>query len=455
MRILSDLAKTLRWLLTSPLDELGRVQRFTRHAVDLARHCARTLAQDRAPQMVAALTYRTIFSLVPTVVLAMLMFKAFVQLESAEAKVHEYVYDLLNVRALEQVAGLQQSDPLRDEIDTLITEITEKAYQLNFQNVGGLGLLLLIWGAMGLMVTVEQCFNRIYDAPSGRPWYQRVMLYWAVLTLGPFLLAVSFYLADAAAKQASSMAVIGPLLAFAGHFTGLGFRWLLFLLLYRLMPNTNVNLRPALVGSLVATLLWSLGQWGFALYVSHAVSYSALYGSLGLIPLFLIWLYLSWLIVLFGLALSYTLQTLRGWQVKQGESRREANLRADPRWLIPMIAQIGQAFLRGVTTDRQTLADALGLPRHAINALAVQLEEAGLIYQVQGGKRQPSGYALARPPEKISIGQLIELGGCLRGQPIASLAPAFALLDDLNTAQQQAVTHRTLASLLADLNGTR
>lgn len=451
MKRLTNLAQDLRRLITSPLGELNRVQRFMRNAVDLARHCARSLARDRAPQMVAALTYRTIFSLVPTVVLAMLVFKAFVQADSTEAKIQDYVYRVMNIKILEQGADTQGND-LQERIDELITEFTDNAYKLSFQNVGGVGLLLLIWGALALVITVEQCFNRIYNAPTGRPWHQRIMLYWAVLTLGPVLLVISFYLGEGVGAKASGIKAFAWFVQFFGNFGGFGATWLLLLLLYVFMPNAKVHLRPAATGSLIAAILWQAGQWAFALYVQHAVTYSALYGSLGLIPLFLVWMYLTWLIVLFGLELTYTLQTLPGWQLKQDEARREAALPADPRWLIPMMTQICHAFGQGNTTDRQSLVERLGLPQHMVTDLANRLEEAGFVHQVSPASGVEGTYALAMPPDQIRLAKLIALGGRLSSPDQDGVDLAFNLLDDLTKAQQQVVQDQTLADLVADID---
>src|SRR5690606_5390189 len=135
---------------------------------------------------------------------------------------------------------------------------------------------------------------------AGRSILQRVVTYWTVITLGPLLLLVSLYVAGQIVEWARPIPVVGSLLVFAGRFTALGASWILLLVLYTLMPNTNVAVKPAVIGSFVGAVLWEIGKWGFGLYVSRALPYSALYGSLGLIPLFLFWVYITWVVVLFG-----------------------------------------------------------------------------------------------------------------------------------------------------------
>jgi membrane protein len=157
----------------------------------------------------------------------------------------------------------------------------------------------------------------------------RVAIYWAAITLGPLL--ISIYLTSqvqpgidrlpelasdggAWAGQVSlaRVAVLQGVLGVLSYLAAFLATWALFTLLYVLLPNTRVKLRAALLGAGTAAVCWELGKWGFGLYVENAVGYSALYGSLGLIPLFLLWLYVTWLIVLMGLELTYMLQASPG-----------------------------------------------------------------------------------------------------------------------------------------------
>ena len=127
---------------------------------------------------------------------------------------------------------------------------------------------------------------------------------------------LSLYVTSQVVSEASNLPVVDTVAGWISSVTSLVTSgvasWVLLLLLLTLMPNTTVHLRPALIGSLVAAILWKFAKHGFKLYLTKAVSYSVLYGSLGLIPLFLFWMYLTWLIVLFGLELTYTLQAMRG-----------------------------------------------------------------------------------------------------------------------------------------------
>jgi len=120
------------------------------------------------------------------------------------------------------------------------------------------------------------------------------------------------YAAEYWLGRAEALPLVGPLFAFLGHKGSLFGSFLALTLLYKLLPNTLARWRPALTGALVAAALWDASKWAFGLYVSRALPYLKLYGAIGLIPLFLFWLYLNWLIVLFGLEVAFTLQGMKG-----------------------------------------------------------------------------------------------------------------------------------------------
>ncbi len=490
MKMLIRLTTYLRRLISQPSDELNHAQRALRFAVDLSRHCARQLGRNHATQMAAALTYRTIFGLVPMAVLMLLVFRAFGGFEQVSSDLQDRVYEHLGLSSLtlatsaeteNQVtadatssqneaqepplsSGQSQEDTdrqLRAGIDKIMADLTERASRVSVGSIGVVGLAILIWAALALLITVERSFNQIYNCPAGRPWHLRVPVYWAVITLGPVLLFVSLYVAQQMVGYVQHQAVVWgmPVLSgVVGRLSGiaaLGASFLLLFLLYVLMPNTRVRRRPALVGALVAAAFWEWGKWGFKLYVKKAVSYSALYGSLGLVPLFLLWLYLTWLIVLFGLEITYTLQAMRGREFEKEAARLDQRRVYDPQWLIPMMTRIGFGFCQGHVSRPEDLAQHLGLPEPAVAQMAQQLQDAQLIHAVAGDDDETTGYTLARPPEDITLHRLLELGQALslNGQGRDD-DPAWTVLSRLAEAQRVAVADLTLASVLGQVDGS-
>jgi membrane protein len=241
---------------------------------------------------------------------------------------------------------------------------------------------------------------------------------------------------------AATMSVMFPLLA----------TWLVLGAMYKLMPTTTVSLRAATIGSFVAAVLWFIAIELMRLYVARTATgtfYGALYGALALLPLFLLWLWVTWVIILFGLELTYTLQTLRSRQEMELQARREVRIVGDPLWLVPMMTRIARAFAAGKPIPDDDLADALQLPLRSVTQLGEHLEAAGLIHRVQSVGRTDGGFALALPPDRIHVTQLLELGRSLTmGDQTQRLGPDWAVLDQLAQAQQQAAAQMTLQQVL-------
>ena len=444
MGLLRRVRDYIEWLISHPVAELSRAQRFLRFAVDLTRHCSRELGEDQAGQMAAALTYRTIFSLVPLLMISMLAFRMFGDLDAAFLQLQQAVYGLFD---FQMAGGSPEAVAFKTELDRQILEIVRAVSSVSFEAIGGLGLLLLIWAALGLLISFEQSANRIYRAPQGRSTLLRVVIYWALVTLGPLVLVVVLYLVQLGFELARDVPLLGPLLGSLARARSIGAGFVLLLLAYKLMPNTAVRWRPALWGGLVAAVLWSLSRWGFGLYVSKALPYMKLYGALGLIPLFLFWLYLTWLIVLFGMELAFTLQAMKGRDFEALEHRGELNV-SDPQWLVPMMAAIARGFAKGQPLSRQALAEELHLRLEAVAELAQKLQEAGLVHQVQARGTPDVALTLAQPPESIPLARLVDLGARLSTGPDTRKGPGWRFLAAMQDAARTAAGERTLATLI-------
>lgn len=465
MVLLNSIRQSVRRLVRSPTGELTRAQRFVRYALDLARHCARELARNRAAQMAAALTYRTLFSLVPTAILAMLMFRAFIGVEEAQHWFQDTAYSFLGLSAVvvsegeasvaetlgEGGNGIAQMEQWQATAGQHLDQIVHGAWdKLTFASIGAPGLVLLIWAALALAVTVEQCFNRIYRCPSGRAWHHRIAIYWAVVTLGPILLFLSLYVAGSVVAWAEDTLHLTAAMRLTGRTAALMASWLLLFLTYVLMPNVRVHWRPALVGSFVAAALWEVAKWGFKFYVAEAVNVSLIYGSLGMIPLFLFWLYLTWLIVLFGLQLTYTLQAMHGRAFEIDELQQQCHLIGDPRWIIGMMAIVGRGFGGGKPVSAEQVSGELLLDTDSITEMGIALEEAGMVHRLEGSGRHEGGYTLALPPDRIRVATLLDLGRTLaESKRWSGDHAAKALLDRMDVAQHEVVGEATLATIVS------
>ena len=300
--------------LVQPRHELDRWQKAARFMYDLGRCGLRQLDNDRAAQMAAALAFRTLFGLMPVLVVATVLVKAVAGQEMFLSRMSELLnmMGLDDVRIIPPADSANQSTSLALWLETLIREATQ---QVSVTAIGWVGVAVTAYAAIGLMVDIENSFNTIYRARSGRPWTRRVPLYWFMLTISPLAIVMGIYIRSRLGTWWGTPEGWNWLSATFGVLGILVAHWLVLFLVYYLFPNTDVQFRPALVGSLVAAILMILGEHTLGAYLQNALSLSQLYGSLGLIPLFMFWVYLMWLVVLFGLEVSAILETVQSDQM--------------------------------------------------------------------------------------------------------------------------------------------
>ena len=502
---LKTLEHELKVTLTKPGAQLTRGQQFVQLSIDLARHARRQLRENSATTMAAALTYRTIFGLVPMIVMALIVFRAFGGFADSKEGLTNLVYNYLQLnvdvaaeieappddaaidpgqlddQALpinpEQTEPVEDAEPaprswlghqidlvladedalaeaeaaeqaranaeMRKRIDEFVGSLAEGATSISIGSIGVVGMLLLIWAAVGLIVTVEKTFNIIFKAPEGRPWHVRIPIYWAMITLGPVLIWGSFYISTQLVDAAEDLLpIVSTLMGIVNHFTALLVTWLLFVLLFKLMPNAQVAIKPAMAGAMVSALAWELMKAALRWYVDNAVlspTQAQLYGSLALIPVLLFWVYLSWLVVLAGLQVTHILQTLPAHRRGKFESSRPAPVARDPWLVIPVMSAVAQQFDEGKPTAIDDIAEQVGAPVATVSKIIDELVGRGLLHRLPNDDG-PSDLTLAMPPGRIRIADLIATN-----PEHAESLPGHELLMQLVAAQDKALADVTLA----------
>lgn len=374
--------------------------------------------RDRLFMQAAALTYKTLFSLLPILVLSLLILSSIsvgAGQNTLASSVKGMFFEQLNMDKLHVRDEAGNEVTLEAYADALIGN-AQNSVSKNAAGASLVAFIVLLYGAISLMVVIEGTFNQIYGSVKARPWLRRIMLYWCVLTLGPIGVAASVSLGHTALSEASAHVGKGWLLSGANIFTGFAVSWLLILLMYRVIPDTRVQWRSAALGSFVAALVWEIGKWGFGLYVA-TVGKTSWYGSLALLPLFMLWIYITWSVVLIGLEISYVQQFWRllkrrylfmtggkhrGFFAALTSNRPENGL-SDMRWVLALGVLLCRRFREGHATHPDLAAEALILPNDVIGEFFLALEQAGLLHATSRG-----AYALARPPESITAFEMLE-----------------------------------------------
>jgi membrane protein len=261
-------------------------------------------------------------------------------------------------------------------------------------------LLVVIWAAIGMLTTIEKAFNNIWRVPRGRNFLQRIINYWAILTLGPILLGVGVYIATTNAAftelEKSGKDYIPVILSYLVSVAA-------FFLLYFVLPNTKVQIKPAIWGAAVAAIVWAFAKWIFGIYVTKFIPYNQVYGMLGLIPLSVFWIYNSWLIVLFGLQLTYTTQHLKSLDAAEIASAKkdEDYFIANDITAINIVREIAFAFQNNrPPLEADEISSQLNTPVELVETILNSFINHNIIVKTS---EPQTGYVLARNPENIRL----------------------------------------------------
>lgn len=333
----------------------------------------------------AALTYLTLLSIVPLLAVVFSVFQAVVGTKVLEDQLQEYILDNLAVGA-------------RASFQTYIEQYVQRA---TGATLGGFGFVFLLVSAVSLLANVEKAFNHIFRAPRPRPLALRFGIYWCLLTLGPILLSLS--IAGTALIEGSR--ALGPLRHVAGVLLPLLVTCGAFTLLYLILPAVQVKRRAAMLGAFVAGTAWEAAKVAYATLSSHSIQRDKIYGSLSAIPTFLLWTYVSWLIVLFGARVAYAAQaTSLGLAVDATAGPLVREL------LVARVMRVvAQAFRDGtVPPGVRVISTDLSADEALVRAALEDLADRELVREAAQG-----GWSPARPLDQI---RLREVRAAARGE---------------------------------------
>lgn len=317
--------------------------------------------------------------------------------------------------------------------------------------LGVTGSVVLIFAAISMLSRIEDTFNDIWGVARGRNWFMRIVLYWGVLSLAPLLVVVAAGLATGPHLQSSkkfleAMPWLGDMIFF---FLPIVVLCLTFAAFYMLMPNTKVRWQAALIGGLVAGILFHLNNVVSVLYVSRVVSNSRIYGSLGLVPVFMIGLYFAWLILLFGSQVAYAFQN----RATYVEERQVENINQRGREFVALrlMTCIGQRFLHGEPpAGVAEMGTDLCISTRLVQQVMQMLAAARLVVETAGGD---AAYLPARPLETITCHDVLQALRATQGQELETrdepirneLYGEFNRIEDAERRAASAVTMLALA----------
>lgn len=358
------------------------MQKDWQDILEFSRFIARRFKQDRCLQIAASLSFTTLLSLVPLLTIALTLFSAFPVFEDFSIQTKRYLLtNLVPEMAGKVITGYMQ-------------QFVDSAARLTALGIGFLALT-----AMTMMLTIDHAFNIIWRSAKPRPLLKRLIAYWMVITFSPLLVGISLSLTSW---------LVGLSMGYAKHIPLFGvetlevlpvlFTTLAFSLLFALIPNRHVPRLHALAGAVVAAVAFETMNRLFGHYISNFPTYRLVYGAFASLPVFLLWVYLSWLAVLLGAVVAASLSY---WRTPMVEELSPA---ARLLYALRLLHILAQRLREGRDSPFEELSQELRLNYDALDEILGHLEAAGMVCKAQKG-----GWLLLRDPEHIRTAELMRL----------------------------------------------
>jgi membrane protein len=416
--------------------DLTRVKRLLSSFIKIVFLVGRDFIENLVKLQAMALAFKTLLSIAPLLAVIFSILKGF--------GVHNRIEPVL----AEALA------PLGDKGQEVTSHLIGFVDKMSAGALGSVGVVTLFITVLSLMGTIEQAFNTIWRVRFPRKLARRFSDYLSVLLVGPVLVFAALTItatlqSNSFVRNLLALEPFGTVMLILLRLVPYLILWGAFTLAYVFIPNTRVRLRSALVGGLVAALLWQTIGWGFATFVASSTRYYAIYSSFAILLLFLLWLYVGWLIVLLGAQVSHAHQHIRFYY---GERENLARSPAGREKLaLQLLLLIGRNFHQGLSPMSITdLANRLQLPAALVKDFLEMFQRSRLVLPLADEET----FVLGRAPETISIKEILD---CIRTSGDTSKGTGIYLrepdgIDELMLALDQSVAAtldgKTLQSLI-------
>jgi membrane protein len=261
---------------------------------DLVRFARRRLKEEKLPQLAGSLTFTTTLALVPLLTIVLAIFTSFPIFSQFRSALDTYFVQTVMPKGI---------------ANTIISNLTQFANKAT--RLSALGAVALLVTSTAMMNMIERAFNQIWRVRRPRPLVQRVVIYWALVTLGPLAFGLSLTITAQLFLATGGLATVPFLGALLTTLVSIALTTGAYTFLYMTVPNRYVDWRDAFWGALVAALAFEVAKRMFGLFIKQFPTYAIIYGALAALPLFLLWMYLSWLITLVGAVLAAALPVVK------------------------------------------------------------------------------------------------------------------------------------------------
>lgn len=352
--------------------------------------------EDKCQLRASALTFYSLLSVVPVLAMGFGIAKGF--------NLDKYLEKVLKAQFAEQ----------QEVLNWLIEFANNMLKNTEGGLIAGFGFILLFWSVIKVLGNIEQSFNDVWQIKKNRSIARKFSDYTAIMIFGPILLITSsgatVFIETMLGKLIegnSLLEYVGPMLFWIIKLAPFFLVWVLFTLLYVFMPNTHVRIKSALIAGVVAGTIYQIFQVMYIEFQSMVTSYNAIYGSFAALPLFLIWLQVSWLVVLFGAEISFAEQNVEGYEYKTATGK----ISYDYRRLLQIY--IVKTIIDNFKENSKPLCSYnishnLEIPIYLVKSILFDLNEAKLISEMLTDKDKEIAYQPAFDINKMTVGKIID-----------------------------------------------
>ena len=382
-----QLAEEQEQYIHGTLPEEWKGKRALHCTISFVRVLYKEIMRDRLFARASALAYTMILSLIPMLVVGgsiVLTFNKNIKIEDISGLLHDYVTP---------VTG--------ETISKFLAENVSRAIDIG---TGPIGAIALIVTTVMLFIQIEGVFNDIWQVKKSRTLYLQILIFYAIVTLGPIILSISIY---QAAQVLEGMPFASILSHIAIFISGLAF---IFLIL-KLLPSTKVSAKIAIIPAILVTISFEVLKYGFKFFVMMSLNskYSILYGALGLAPMVLVWIYVLWVVVLIGVECCFCAQNLKTLLYRNKIDMNESD---GNKWFLTgsyAPFEILACLVRGLEKEKLPLscddiAECCNYPTNVVEAILEKLDDIGITKSVETDHERV--YLLARPLERIDLWKL-------------------------------------------------
>lgn len=336
--------------------------------------------EDRAALRASSLTYFTMLSIVPIFAMAFGIAKGF----GFEDRMNEFIDN-----------SFQEQDQMMTWIKGMVADLLDNT---KGGVVAGIGFVILFWSVIQVLNNIELSFNDIWQVKKARPPVRKFSDYLAIMIITPFAIALSGSITVMINKAANDFEIIQPILKLVPYAS----MWLLFTAIYIVMPNTKVKFIYALIAGIIAGSLSMFLQWGYFEFQIGVTRFNTLYGSFAAIPLFLLYLQMTWLIVLMGAEISFAYQNIENFELEH----EALSLNHDNKRILSLL--ITQHIIKnfeegGKAKNNDQLSHELGIPLRLLNELLFELVECGILVELASENSKDRWYQPAIDIHKITV----------------------------------------------------